>query len=506
MRSPGAPPSRSSSSTGRSVVPSSTRSARRCNACVTGARSTTTRSARSSGTSTSKKCGWRHDVAVTELTAEVTDLVQRLIRNACVNDGTPESGHEIRSVDLLEGYLHSPGVEIRRYEPLPGRASLVLRIEGSDPTAPSLHLMGHTDVVPANPAGWRNDPFGGGLIDGEVWGRGAVDMLDVTASMAVAVRRLLLSGFRPKGTLIYSAVADEESLGTYGAQWLTENAWDDVKADYLVTEFGGARFPMGKGAKLPIMTAEKGSQWTRLRVKGTPGHGSMPFKSDNALVKASEIITRVARYKAPLHLQELWRSFVEGIDLGTVERMALTNPAAFDLALERAPEAAQPMFYAATRTTFSPNIAHSGVKVNVIPDSAEVDIDIRTLPGDDPDAVRKMLRDAIGDLWKDVDVVHEGSNPASSSPMGTPLWDTLTSVTKSLIPDSTTVPFLIVGATDARFFRRKGVVSYGYGLMSEKIPFGQFAKMFHGNDERVDQETLRLMSDLWEQTARAFVG
>ncbi|HEY3127034.1 MAG TPA: peptidase M20 family protein, partial [Candidatus Limnocylindria bacterium] len=98
------------------------------------------------------------------------------------------------------------------------------------------------------------------------------------------------------------------------------------------------------------------------------------------------------------------------------------------------------------------------------------------------------------------------SNPASSSPIGTPLWDTLTRVTQRLIPDSTTVPFLIVGATDARFFRRMGVVSYGYGLMSERIPFGQFAKMFHGNDERVDQETLRLMSDLWEQTARAFVG
>ncbi|PYN12177.1 MAG: hypothetical protein DME05_22270, partial [Candidatus Rokuibacteriota bacterium] len=181
---------------------------------------------------------------------------------------------------------------------------------------------------------------------------------------------------------------------------------------------GGARFPMGKGAKLPIMTAEKGSQWTRLRVKGTPGHGSMPFKSDNALVKASEIITRVARYKAPLHLQELWRSFVEGIDLGTVERMALTNPTAFDVALERAPDAAQPMFYAATRTTFSPNIAHSGVKVNVIPDSAEVDIDIRTLPGDDPDAVRKMLRDAIGDLWKDVEVQPRELVPAGHTAVG----------------------------------------------------------------------------------------
>jgi acetylornithine deacetylase/succinyl-diaminopimelate desuccinylase-like protein len=438
--------------------------------------------------------------------AETTDLLQHLIRNQCVNDGTPESGHEMRSVDTLEAYLRTPGVEMKRYEPSPGRGSLVLRIEGSDKKAPSLHLMGHTDVVPVTPSGWRHDPFGGEVIEGEVWGRGAIDMLDVTASMAVAVKHLLASGFTPKGTLIYSACADEEALGTWGAQWLTENAWDDVKSDYLVTEFGGARLPIGTGAKLPIMTAEKGSQWTRLRVKGTPGHGSMPYKSDNALVKASELITRLARYKAPLHLQDLWRTFIEGIDLPAVERIALSTPATFDAALDRIPEGTDRMMYAATRTTLSPNIAHGGVKVNVIPDSAEVDIDIRTLPGDDGEGVRKMLRDAAGDLWKDIEIVHEGSNPATSSPIGTPLWDALTRVTRRLIPNSTTVPFLVVGATDARFFRRKGVVSYGYGLMSEKIPFGEFAKLFHGNNERVDQETLALMTPLWEGAVREMVG
>jgi len=121
----------------------------------------------------------------TDVTAETTDVLQRLIRNSCVNEGTPESGHEVRSVDLLESYLRVPGVEMKRYEPMPGRASLVLRIEGSDPKAPSLHFMGHTDVVPVTPSGWRHDPFAAELIDGEVWGRGAVDMLDVTASMAV---------------------------------------------------------------------------------------------------------------------------------------------------------------------------------------------------------------------------------------------------------------------------------------------------------------------------------
>ena len=445
---------------------------------------------------------------MTEVTAETTDLLQRLIRNSCVNEGTPESGHEIRSADLLESYLTAPGVEMKRYEPVPGRASLVVRIEGSDRAAPSLHLMGHTDVVPVTPSGWRHDPFAGELIDGEVWGRGAVDMLDVTASMAVALRRLLDSGFRPKGTLIFSAVADEEALGTYGAKWLTENAWDDVKTDYLVTEFGGMRIPLGNGApKLPLIAAEKGSQWTRLRVRGTPGHGSMPYQADNALLKAAEIITRLGTYKAPLRLHSVWRQFVDGLDLPATARLALTNAATFDRALDRVPEGTAPMLYAATRTTFSPNMARSGVKLNVIPDSAEVEVDIRTIAGDDGPKVREMLREAIGDaLWKDVEIVAEGDNPASESPTRTPLWDTLTKVTHELVPGATTIPFLIVGATDARYFRRKGVTSYGYGLMSERISFKDFAKMFHGNNERIDQESLRLSTELFERTARAFVG
>src|SRR5882762_396967 len=162
------------------------------------------------------------------LVEETTDLLQHLIRNECVNDGTAASGHEVKSVETLESYLRMPGVEMKRYEPSPGRGSLVLRIEGTDKNAKSLHLMGHTDVVPVTLSGWRNDPFGGELINGEVWGRGAIDMLDVTASMAVAIKKLLASGFKPKGTLVFSAVADEEALGTHGAQWLTEHKWDEV--------------------------------------------------------------------------------------------------------------------------------------------------------------------------------------------------------------------------------------------------------------------------------------
>jgi acetylornithine deacetylase/succinyl-diaminopimelate desuccinylase-like protein len=133
-------------------------------------------------------------------TREATALLQDLIRNACVNDGRPESGEERRSSDLLTGYLEGSGLDIEHYEPQPGRRSMLAKIEGSDPQAPSLLLMGHTDVVPVNEDGWSRDPFGAEIVDGMVWGRGAVDMLNLTATMAVAFKRLATSGFKPKGT------------------------------------------------------------------------------------------------------------------------------------------------------------------------------------------------------------------------------------------------------------------------------------------------------------------
>jgi len=175
---------------------------------------------------------------------DVVDLTQRMIRNQCVNDGTKDSGQEIRTVELLESFFSGCGVDLERFEPEPGRASLLARIPGRDSTAPTLMLMGHTDVVAVNPSSWTRDPFGGELIDGWVWGRGAIDMLGQTASMAVALRRLVKEGWRPRGTLAYLAVADEEAGGTYGSGWLTEHAPDAVKADFVLTESGGMALPL----------------------------------------------------------------------------------------------------------------------------------------------------------------------------------------------------------------------------------------------------------------------
>ena len=250
------------------------------------------------------------------LTNETIELLQALIRNACVNDGSAESGYESRNADVLQTFLEGAGLDVARYESLPGRASVVARIEGTDPSAPSLCLMGHTDVVPVSPDGWTNDPFGGELIDGEVWGRGAIDMLNLTSSMAVAFRHLARAGFRPKGDLIYFGVADEEAGAIWGAEWMFEHHPDVIDADYCVTELGGWSTVDDHGQRhVTVNVGEKGLAWRSLRVHGTPGHGSMPFGSDNALVKAAEIVQTARRvpsrtpYISETVARARWRRF-----------------------------------------------------------------------------------------------------------------------------------------------------------------------------------------------------
>ncbi len=435
-------------------------------------------------------------------TDEVTDLLQQLIRNACVNDGTPGTGGESRSADLLADYLDGSAFDVERYEPEPGRASLVARLEGRDPEAPTLLLMGHTDVVPVNPDGWRHDPFAGELIDGEVWGRGAVDMLNLTASMAVAARHLAESGFNPAGTLIYLAVADEEASGTYGAHWLADHEGDAVSADYVITESGGIPIPSPTGLKLPVIVGEKGCYWCRLRVHGTPGHGSQPYRTDNALVTAAEVVRRLDTFQPGTQIHDVWRRFITSMGYPPEVTEPLLSTDGLDDMLESLPLGMARQFHACTHTTFAPTMAHGGTKINVIPDTVDLEVDIRTLPGQDDEAVAALLAEALGDLADRVDVEVVVSDGSTASPVDTPLWDSLSRVSQTFYEGSQTVPYLTVGATDSRFFRRKGITAYGYGMFSEKMSFEDYGSMFHGDDERIDTESLGLSVALWDRVAR----
>ena len=433
-------------------------------------------------------------------TNETVELLQAMIRNECVNDGTPESGQEVRNSDLLCQILEGPGVDIETFEPTPGRVSMVARIEGSDPTAKSLCLMGHTDVVPVNPDGWSRDPFGGELVDGEVWGRGAVDMLNLTSSMAVAFRHLADSGIKPKGDLIYFGVADEESGSAHGAQWMADHHPDAIRADYVLTENGGLH---GGPANAPVVgmnVGEKGVAWRRLRVRGTPGHGSRPFRSDNALVRAAAVVQRIHDYRPEPQFHELWRHQVDGMDIDDETKAIMLDPVKIEDWLDAHPnDGAAGHFYSCTHTTFSPNLveAEHGMKTNVIPDQIEINVDIRTLPGEGADEVQAHLDAALGDLADQVEVEIIMNDPASISQVNTPLWDTLQRAVNNPFPSSRLDPQLIVGFTDARVYRNMGAVAYGAGLFSPDLSASDFGNRFHGNDERIDVESLALTTQLW---------
>ena len=435
------------------------------------------------------------------LTGETTELLQAMIRNACVNDGTPDSGEEVRNADLLTNFLEGAGLDVQRFESHPGRTSIVARIEGSDPTAPSLCLMGHTDVVPVSPDGWSRDPFGGDLVDGEVWGRGAIDMLNLTSSMAVAFRHLARSGFRPKGTLIYFGVADEEAGGHWGAEWMFDHHPEAIDADYVLTELGGWSSVDDHGhRRITVNVGEKGIAWRRLRVHGTPGHGSMPYGTDNALVKAAEVVRRLAEFRPATQITDIWRAQVDAMAIAPEHKAVLVDPSRVWDALAVMPPTMAKGCHAMTHTTISPNVVHGALmkKTNVIPDIVDLVVDIRTLPGTTGQDVTDMLLEALGDLAPHVTIGEpEQQAEGTQSPLDTRLWEVLSHQTQIAYPGSSLVPGLVVGGTDARFYRQRGRIGYGAGLFSPGMDMATFGSRFHGHDERIDVASLGLATDLW---------
>jgi acetylornithine deacetylase/succinyl-diaminopimelate desuccinylase-like protein len=441
------------------------------------------------------------------LTGETVELLQTMIRNACVNDGRPESGDETRNADTLQHFLEGAGLATERYTSVHGRESIVARIEGSDPDAPSLCLMGHTDVVPVSPDGWSRDPFGGELVrnsDGveEVWGRGAVDMLNLTSSMAVAFRHLARSGFKPKGDLIYFGVADEEAGGVWGAEWMFDHHPEVIDATYCLTELGGWSSVDDHGHRhVTVNIGEKGLNWRRLRVKGTPGHGSMPFGADNALIKAAEVIRRLTEYRPNPYLGETWKALVDTMSVPEELRRALLDPGTVFDSIASLPTPVARSCHALTHTTISPNVAHGGQKTNVIPDIVDIEVDIRTVPGTTKADVDAMLTEAMGDLAAHVEMIDLQVGDATQSPMDNDLWDSITKNTQIAYPGASIVPGLIVGGTDARFYRHRGRVAYGAGLFSPSMDFSTFGSRFHGHDERIDVESLAMATDFWVNIA-----
>jgi acetylornithine deacetylase/succinyl-diaminopimelate desuccinylase-like protein len=453
--------------------------------------------------------------------AELVDLLRALIRIPSVNP----PGDEILAARFLEGVLTAEGLRPTVVEPFPGRGSIVCRVRGDGTGGDPLLLLSHLDVVPADPAGWSHDPFGGDLAEGYVWGRGAVDMKSMVA-MEVQVMRRLARAARAAGhdpatdpipglrrDVIFCSSADEEAGGVHGAGWLVDNHPDWLRAACALNEAGGIGMTYGRVGFYPIQVAEKGYVVYTLRVRGRWGHGSVPT-ADNAAVTAAQIVTRLSE-PGPARLTKTVRASLDraiphlaahggGAIAAVVRLVARLRPGAIDAALRRLRDPVLARTASAMiHDTVSVGILRAGVKYNVIPGTAEIELDCRTLPGTDETAMRAELRRRVGEkLWSRMDVECELVGQPVEAPLDGPIYPLLEQLLKDHDPEAVPLPFLAPYATDAKHLARIGVPTYGFSPL-RMGPEDSFLALMHGDDERIGVEALRWgLPVLWDAVGR----
>ncbi len=420
------------------------------------------------------------EAIATTLRQEVTELLQELIRV----DTTNPPGNETAAAEVLCAYLEESGVSCELYARIPERANLVARIPGRG-DGPRLLFLSHTDVVLADPSEWAADPFGGELRDGEVWGRGALDMKGQVAASAVAIASLAREGFEPAGDLIFAATADEEVGAGFGAQWLCEAYPDAVRCDYCINEGSGDRLELGGNAFYLCSVAEKMSAPFRLRVLGRSGHASMPGIADNALVKAAPLITALGTYEPERQLTPE----VEAL----IETVAGERPTSPEEVIERAREIAPllaEMVEPLLSMTLSPTMVTASQKRNVVPAVCDIVVDSRLLPGMTTDEQQAVVREVLGEGEYELEVLE--SHGGTRSAIETPLWRAVESWVESVESGARPAPICVAGFTDSHWFREAfGTVAYGF-FPSRVMGLETAARLIHSADERVPVEDLEL--------------
>ena len=423
----------------------------------------------------------------------MTRLLQELIRLDTVNP----PGNETQAAELLRDYLAESGVESELFAKVPERANLVARLPGSG-GGPSLLLLSHTDTVVADAAEWQVDPWSGELRDGEIWGRGALDMKGQVAASAVAIASLARDGFRPAGDLVFAACADEEVGQGFGLPWLCEQHPEAVRTDYALNEGAGERMELFGRPFYLCSSAEKMSSPFRLRVHGRAGHASVPGIADNALVKAAPLIERLAAYRPELQLGPETDAMIQA-----VAGRPLEAAEALELARE-ADEAAAELLEPLLSLTLSPTMISASERRNVIPHVCEVVVDCRLLPGQTQAEVEPVLREVLGDGDYDFEWI-EGRG-GTRSPLGGPLWDAVESFVAQIEPQASVLPVPVAGFTDSHWLRDAfGTVAYGFfptKAMDPQIA----ARLIHSADERIAVDDLELAVQCFRHAAVEMAG
>lgn len=417
------------------------------------------------------------------------ELLQRLIQF----DTTNPPGNEAECIQYIRGLLSDAGIDSTILAKDPKRPNLIARIKGAGNANPLL-MYGHVDVVTTENQQWDHPPFEGKLVDGFIWGRGALDMKGGVAMMTAAFLRAHAEGLQPPGDVILAIVSDEEVGGDFGAKYLVQEhaaLFKDVR--YAIGEFGGFTMQVGGKRFYPIMISEKQICWMKASVRGEGGHGSMPVRG-GAMAKLAQALKKLDETHPPAHITPPTRMMVEAMAsaLGGVQGFLLgqlNNPAMTKTILNLLGERGR-VFYPLFHNTASPTILHGSSKINVIPNEASVELDGRLLPGFKPEDMARELHTILGSDVR-LDVVQFEAGPAEPD-MG--LFDTLAGVLHESDPDGIPIPLLLSGVTDGRFFSTLGIQTYGFLPMTLPDDF-KFASVIHNANERVPAAAIEFGTD-----------
>lgn len=418
-----------------------------------------------------------HSAAAT--TPEPVALLQKLIRF----DTTNPPGNEAECIAYIDGLLQAAGIETQLLALDPNRPNLIARIPGQG-NAPPLLLQGHVDVVTTENQNWRHPPFAGNLVDGYVWGRGALDMKGGVAMMITAVLRAVADKIPLPGDVILTILSDEENGGAFGAKFLVEqhpHLFEGVR--YALGEFGGFSLNVAGRRLYPIMVAEKQLSWLKAIIRGPGGHGSRAMRG-GAMAKLGRLLTLLDQNRLPVHVTPVAQQMIEQMaavlpaEEAAVLRQLL-DPAQTDQTLEFLGKRGL-LFDPILHNTINATIVRGGGKINVIPSLIELELDGRLLPGFKPADLLNELEAIVGALAEWEVIRHEPGPPQPD--MG--LFDRLAAILKDMDPEAVPVPYLMPGVTDARFFCQLGIQTYGF-LPMPLPPDLPFAELAHNADERI---------------------
>lgn len=406
-------------------------------------------------------------------------------------DSSNPPGNETLVVNYLKKVFDAEGILSQVFALDPARANLVARIKGNGTKRPIL-IMAHTDVVGVQREKWPVDPFGAVRKDGYIWGRGTVDDKDKLAANLMLMLLLKRTGAKLDRDVIFLAEAGEEATTKPGIEFMVNQHFDQIDAEYCLTEGGGATLMNGRVTAVRVSTTEKLPRRIRLVVNGTSGHGSVP-RTDNALVHLSSAVAKIGTWETPLRLNDTTRTYFERLaGISSPEQAARYNgitDSRRGAAIQRYLAENEPMHYSMLRTSVVPTILNAGFRMNVIPSQAEATIDIRMAPGEDQEAFFVQLQKVIGDAAVKIERLTDGERPPTPpSRLDNEMFRALETVSKRLYPNSVTLPTMLTGATDMAFLRARGIQSYGIGPASSDADRTNYGA--HSDVERLLESSL----------------